>query len=150
MKTTANLQTTNSRELGHRTARSLFLKSALFGSETPEGDRQSESTCNKINLFYSTPPKKMVGFPFGSPPPPPKKSCKFYIVRTSPRSADVEQESGALRLSDLQTYFGVRGVDRWVDSIPIFWVWLKINQEGQTAGFGPYFHRATHFGIPVF
>ena len=30
------------------------------------------------------------------------------------------------------------------------WVWLKITQEGQTAGFGPCFHLGFHFGIPFF
>ena len=30
---------------------------------------------------------------------------------------------------------------------PHKWVWLKINQEGQTAGFGPFFHLpGFHFG----
>ena len=32
------------------------------------------------------------------------------------------------------------------------WAWLKINQEGQTAGFGPCFHSPARvpFWVPVF
>ena len=38
----------------------------------------------------------------------------------------------------------VKGCAFW--RVP-FWVWLKIKQEGQTAGFGPCFHLpGFHFG----
>ena len=68
-------------------------------------------------------------------------SLKNAPNRSSPFNTSLASNNrGALikkRFPHVMLCFAVRGTWHWAGRI---WVWLKIKQEGQTAGFGPCFH----------
>ena len=78
-----------------------------------------------------------------------KVSAKAAVRQAGPRlSASEYPESarilGYARPGEAQPRrFGVR---RHTVGLPSSWVWLKIQQQGQTAGVGPCFRLGFHFG----